>query len=381
MATTANLLDEQLDRLAAFEPTTLPVLSLYLNTQADQHGRDNYDPFLRKEFARVLNSYPKGSEARKSIEADTARIREWLTANIDRSANGVAIFTCSAKDNFFEAVQLDAPIEEHKLYIYHQPHLYTLARLLDQFPRYVAVVADTHAARIYVFGMRGVENQQTIDNPKTKRVQAGGWSQARYQRRVDNFNAQHVKELNEHLERIVTQEKIGKIVIGGDEVLIPLLREQLSPRLGEMIVDILPLDIRTPEHQLLEETLTAIRAQDAQTDIDKVTRMLDAWRARGLAITGLHATMRALANGQVEELFISTSIEQEHDEPEPIDPALVPQLAELEGVADGNKRPKVLLADEIVTRARQTGAQVTFVEDPALLADVGGIGATLRFKL
>ena len=42
---------------------------------------------------------------------------------------------------------------------------------------------------------------------------------------------------------------------------------------------------------------------------------------------------------------------------------------------------KVLLADEIVTRARQTGAQVTFVEDPALLADVGGIGATLRFKL
>ena len=39
-------LDPLLDRLAAFEPTTLPVLSLYLNTSPDQHGRDNFESFL-----------------------------------------------------------------------------------------------------------------------------------------------------------------------------------------------------------------------------------------------------------------------------------------------------------------------------------------------
>jgi len=43
-------LDPLLDRLAAFEPTTLPVLSLYLNTSSDQHGRDDYASFLRKEM-------------------------------------------------------------------------------------------------------------------------------------------------------------------------------------------------------------------------------------------------------------------------------------------------------------------------------------------
>ena len=34
-------LHQLLDQLAAFTPTTLPVLGLYLNAQADQHGRDS----------------------------------------------------------------------------------------------------------------------------------------------------------------------------------------------------------------------------------------------------------------------------------------------------------------------------------------------------
>jgi peptide subunit release factor 1 (eRF1) len=34
----------------------------------------------------------------------------------------------------------------------------------------------------------------------------------------------------------------------------------------------------------------------------------------------------------------------------------------------------------LVTRARQTGARVTFIEDPALLSGVGGVGALLRYR-
>ena len=37
--------------------------------------------------------------------------------------------------------------------------------------------------------------------------------------------------------------------------------------------------------------------------------------------------------------------------------------------------------DALVARARQTGARVTFVEDAALLAEAGGVGALLRFRL
>jgi hypothetical protein len=57
-------------------------------------------------------------------------------------------------------VQLDAPLGENRLHVDRQPHLYTLARLLDLHPR-TAVVTDTHRARILVFDL-GVRRRQAI---------------------------------------------------------------------------------------------------------------------------------------------------------------------------------------------------------------------------
>lgn len=377
---TAPLLDEQLDRLAAFEPTHLPVISLYLNTQADEHGKDQFETFLRKEFNRQAESFSKRSPERESFDRDVERIREWLTTQLQPSANGAAIFACSGKDNFFEAIQLSAPIDEHQLYVYNQPYLYTLARLYDQFPRYIAVVADTNQARVYVVGMRAVETSFEMHNPKMQRTKVGGWSQARYQRHVENFQSQHVKELMETLDYIVREEKIDKILIGGDQVFVSFLRDQLTPTLSDKIVDVLKLDIRTPEKQVLEDTLAALSDLNTETDADKVSRFLDAWRARGLAAAGVEDVMRAFVNGQVEELLLTANLEQTHTEPEPLRADLAPQAADTAQITGGGTVP-VLLPDELVTRARQTGAKVTFIEDPTLLANVGGVGAMLRFKL
>ena len=40
---------------------------------------------------------------------------------------------------------------------------------------------------------------------------------------------------------------------------------------------------------------------------------------------------------------------------------------------------RVKLADELVTRAEQTSARIRFIENAELLADIGGVGALLRF--
>ena len=41
----------------------------------------------------------------------------------------------------------------------------------------------------------------------------------------------------------------------------------------------------------------------------------------------------------------------------------------------------VRLADELVAKATQTGARITFIEDPLLLANYGGVAALLRFRV
>jgi peptide subunit release factor 1 (eRF1) len=49
------------------------------------------------------------------------------------------------------------------------------------------------------------------------------------------------------------------------------------------------------------------------------------------------------------------------------------------GTADRSAEERA--ADDLVVKARQTGAKIRFVEDASLLEAVGGVGAFLRFKL
>ena len=78
----ATPLREQLDRLAAFEPVGAPVLSLYLDMRADQHGRDNFASFVRKTFSERARTL-KG-DAKKSFDADVARYQEQAEALCQR---------------------------------------------------------------------------------------------------------------------------------------------------------------------------------------------------------------------------------------------------------------------------------------------------------
>ena len=373
-------LSEVLDRLASFEPTNLPVISLYLNTQPDQHGRANFGAFVRKEFRARLRTYPLRSPEHQSFERDTERIARYLSEELRPSANGLAIFACAGANDLFEAVQLDAPIDEHRLYVYHQPHLYPLARLYDQYRRYAVLIVDTNAARLFVFGFGEQLDEEQVQNVKVSRTSVGGWSQARYQRHIENYHLHHAKEVVEALERTVRADNVQQIVLGGDEVIIPTLLDKLPPHLSNRVIDVLRLDIKTPEHEILRATLEAMREKDARDDAEKVGRLLDEYRASGLAVVGVHDTLAALANGQVDELFLSASLEEVHDDEEAVGRTLVPGAPE--GGHDASPETRtVLLADELVTRARQSGARVNFIEDASLLNAVGGVAATLRFRL
>jgi peptide subunit release factor 1 (eRF1) len=351
--TPSQLFDLQFQRLADFEPVPFPVISIYLNTQPDNHGRDNFESFLRHELAARARTYATGSAEAESFARDTERIQAYIENELKPAANGLALFVCAGADDFFEAVQLQAPIEAHHLYISDQPHLYHLARLDGRYPRYAALVTDANSARLFVFGLGEKLSDVKVQGKKVQRVRVGGWSQARYQRRVENAHRDHAKEAIDALDRIVREEKIPHVIIAGDTAMVPELTEQLPKHLTEKMIDVMRLDTKAPEQEIFEATLEAIHEKDAATDEEQVKRLFDLYRAGGLAVAGVKETLKMLENGQVEELLIGASLET----------AGAPEE----------------LGDRLVTKAKQTSAQVRFIEDPALLASVGGAGAFLRW--
>src|SRR5829696_3323984 len=99
-------LNDQFSRLAAFEPSPYPVISLYLNTQPDGRGRDHFQTFVRKELKARSQTYPARSPERDMLDRDLERISSYLENSVEPSANGVAIFACDAAE-LFAAVQIE----------------------------------------------------------------------------------------------------------------------------------------------------------------------------------------------------------------------------------------------------------------------------------
>lgn len=380
-------LTDQLDRLAAFEPSPFPVVSLYLNTQSGSTGRDQFQTFVRKELAARGRTYGQATPERESLDRDLDRISRYLETELQPSTNGVAIFACAA-DDLFEALQLGAPIDHHWLYIGDQPHLYPLARLESQYPRYAAVLADTHSARLLVIAVGEVVGTRDVKGVKTRRTSQGGWSQARFQRHVENFHLQHAKEVVDALDRVVREEELNHILIAGDEVIVPLLREQMPKHLADKIVDRLRLDTDAPLDQVLQASLDAMKRLSERTDREKVDAAVGAFRAGGLGVVGPERTLDALIKGQVDELLVTATLRELRSRTSPAATAAAndagggPVVEQTTAGEPAGAAPEaVRLSDELITKARQTGARITFIEDPALLNAFGGVAALLRFRI
>ncbi len=359
VATTA--LDPVLDRLADFESDSATVLSLYLDLKSNQPTQ-SYESFLdeaRKEHA--------------GLEKDIDRIRTYFETE-KPSSQAIAFFSCVGEPGLFEVVPLDVPVDGHRLYIDREPHVFPLERLADQYASYAALLVNTNSARVYVFSAGAAERQLTVRNKKGKRVSAGGWSQARFQRRVENLHVKHMKEVAEAVEQLVRDENVTRVLVAGDDVALPLLREQLSPQTRELLTEVGGLNIKTPEADVYRAMLDAFREADQQSDQQRVEALLNAYRSRGLGTIGLAGVRAALERGQVDRLLVpatpaATAADQASVE------------VELGGPKEQRSDLDEKVIEELVTMARRTDAEITFIEDAQLLEAARGVGAMLRYRL
>jgi hypothetical protein len=373
--------DKLLDHLLNFEPVPAPVISLYLDARVDEQGQRTFMPFVRKQLTERLKSYETNSDDRMSFEEDFVRIVRYLEGEVPTSVQGLAIFACSTCSDWFEVGQFDAPFERNRLFVSDRPHLYPLARLIDQYRRYAVVLADTNRAHMFVFAAGRAVEHEDLENVKTKHVKVGGWSQARYQRHEKNYHLQHAKEVVETLERIVRDEDIEHVILAGDEAtVIPLLREQMPKPLQEKIIDAVSLGINTPEHEVLEESMKVFQRHDSLSDMEKVQRLLNEYRADDLGVAGVPETLAALSNGQVEELLIAANADGIQFDKEEVEKVL--KLYETTEEPLPEELTQRTVADELVRRANVlSSAKVTFIQDSTRLEQLGGVGGLLRYRI
>ena len=74
------------------------------------------------------------------------------------------------------------------------------------------------------------------------------------------------------------------------------------------------------------------------------------------------------------------AIEESHPQPEEVQAIFAPEIPDSEGGTESEEPRQASVPDLLVTKAKQTGATVTFIEDGSLLGSIGGVGAFLRWR-
>jgi hypothetical protein len=79
-------------------------------------------------------------------------------------------------------------------------------------------------------------------------------------------------------------------------------------------------------------------------------------------------------------MLISGAIEESYPQPEELQAILAPEIPDSEGGTKSEEPRQASLPDLLVTKAKQTGATVTSIEDAAWLESISGVAAFLRWR-
>ena len=362
--------DETLERLARLDTHGDPVLSVYLDLDPARFPT----PTARDAQLDAL----LGDARREAAEKDASWVQAFLHAEptITRGARGLAIF-CSAEAGILEVVRLPSPVEPMSV-VDTVPWLEPLAGMISPGDWAVAVMSRT-AARLFRGGPSALTEFATIDDEVHRRHAQGGWSQARFQRGIEEQVAVHVRRVAEQLLRADQRRPFEHLVIVASGELRPVIEHSLHSKLAEVLAGMIDADL---EHATADEIARAvvpiIERTEREGEQALVARIDEALGTGGAAAAGLDEVLSTLEQHRVEALLVP--------ERSSLIAGLCPRCGRL-STADDGKCPldgsvltEVDAVEHAVEETARQSAQVVVVRHQAgWLTEHGGIAVLLRW--
>jgi peptide chain release factor subunit 1 len=374
----ATDLQAVLDELTAYPSTEHPFLSIYLDVTPDGTGNRQSLVNLDQEFDRIAGQIKNRGGNLESFEADRDRVKDYLNVEMPAESRGVAIFACNA-EGVWNAVPLQVPVET-QIYEDRYPHVFNLARIIDDYETYAVVLVDSQESRIFVISLSGAEKAAAAEaDEEIKRFQAGGWGQMLFQRRTDNLIKAHHKEMADKLGRVIKRYDVQHVIIAGNDSIKGSVRESLPKQIQDMLVDFVHLDVRSNMQSIMETIEPMIREVERAQEADDVADLETEVNSKGgLGYVGMGNVATALYKGQVRMLLILQDFNAMGGEC-PNCGALRPGMRQT-CPFDGADMQQVDLREAFVTRAHQQNAVIQIVESNDFLAQHDGVGALLYYR-
>jgi hypothetical protein len=293
-----------------------------------------------------------------------------------RAAPGRAVFARAGVVTF--TAPLGAPPRREIARIGELPHLMPLLAQRPPAAPHLRVVANRAGGEVIAVGAGGTQRGEAGSRRwPVHKVAGGDWSQLRYQRRAEEAWEENAKQLAATVADAAQRVRPEQIVMAGDNRARSLVLRHLSA----------PLQSRTVE---LDQEVAPDSAAMARAVDHSITALADRecrarfgeWQARRAhsgTVEGLAATLAALREGRVSDLFIAdrpASTATVWIGPEGADVAVSEDELRTRGVAD----PVRERADAAIVRAlAATDAELHFLPEDLVMSGTTGAGGGIGF--
>jgi peptide chain release factor subunit 1 len=373
---------EQLRELAGFRAEKGCALSLYVSLDprevpTPKHVQARVNSLL-SEAERRFDERKAGltHEQRLGLKGDVERIAQWFDDGFDRQGvRGIAVFAASL-DNFWSTIPLPDPVPD-EVKLEAQLYLAPLARVASRAERVLVGAVGRERGEVFKLdGGRLVEIADETDDVPGQHDQ-GGWSQARYERHIDEIVERHWRRVAETLDRCVRVLRKPRVVLVGAEDMRSDFEDLLSSGVKAVLIGWAAAEAHADATQILE----AVRPVLDRWWTGREAELLDRWREEaarnGRAATGWEQTLEAASDGRVDLLLVQDGI----DQPAYQCPAcgraqMTNGSCPLDGTTMESREDGV---DVAVHKTLLHGGTVHVILSRRDLEPVGGVGALLRF--
>jgi peptide chain release factor subunit 1 len=299
---------DELRNLAGFTAQQGCAISLYLNLDPSVSPTPG-DVDVR--FNSLLDEGAKSGQAtradlthsqRQAIRTDFDRIRRYYDEEFTRNgARGLAVFAATL-DGFWRTLALTEAVED-EVRVGTRLYLTPLVPLVGRGDGALVVAIGRERGQILRLRAGRLEEVEDLFDSQPRRHDQGGWSQARYQRHIDNLALGHLRVVAEQLDRLVRGERAVRVVVVVADEAWAEFSEMLSREAAAAVIGHVSAEAHASAAQLLELATPILEERRASEERETVDRWREEVGRDGRAAAGWAHTLEAASDGRVELLL------------------------------------------------------------------------------
>jgi peptide chain release factor subunit 1 len=307
---------EALRELAGFRADNGCAVSLYLNLDPSvaptAPGAQTRINSLLAKGERVLDS-SRGSlthDQRTGLKADLARIARWFDDEFDRDgAHGAAVFVAGL-DNLWQELEVTAPVPD-ELRVGGELYLAPLVPLVGRGDGALVAVVGREQGQVYRLRVGRLESLADETEEQPGRHDQGGWSQANYQRHIDNLVAEHLRRVADRLDELVRRHRGSGLVIVCSEEMRSDFADLLSHEVKSALAGWAAAEAHATPADLLAVARPVLEEWSAKREGETLERWREEAGRNGRATAGWAATLEAASDGRVDLLLVQEGTDRD----------------------------------------------------------------------